>query len=319
MDEQGVRGHSEGGRDAGAQRAGRQSGAGQRTGGPGAGARSAGEQGVAEERAAERSASEHGASEQSASEQSASELSAAGPDTAARTAGGPGGALRTAGGPGVAERVIDGLARIGQVLRQHAWRRAHPRRLTATQARVLALLATRAPRPRVGRLAGELAVTPATASDALAALRRKGLVRRRRVADDGRGAEVVLTAAGRRRAAQVAEWPEPLLAAVAALPEAEQAALLRGLIGMVRALQERGQIAVARMCVTCRYFRPRAYADPGRPHHCDYVDAPFGDRDLRLDCPDHAAAAPAAQAAVWSLFVHGRAVPPAGAPGAAGS
>ncbi|MER3418788.1 MAG: MarR family transcriptional regulator, partial [Chloroflexota bacterium] len=27
-----------------------------------------------------------------------------------------------------------------------------------------------------------------------------------------------------------------------------------------------------------------------RPHHCAFVDAPFGDRSIRLDCPDHAPA-----------------------------
>jgi hypothetical protein len=43
------------------------------------------------------------------------------------------------------------------------------------------------------------------------------------------------------------------------------------------------------MCVTCRYFRPHVHSDPERPHHCAFVDAPFGDRALRLDCRDHEA------------------------------
>lgn len=36
-----------------------------------------------------------------------------------------------------------------------------------------------------------------------------------------------------------------------------------------------------------RFFRPRVHADPYRPHHCAFGDAPFGDRHLRLECADH--------------------------------
>jgi hypothetical protein len=45
-----------------------------------------------------------------------------------------------------------------------------------------------------------------------------------------------------------------------------------------------------------RFFQPYRHPDPDRPHHCAFVDAPFGDGELRLDCPDHDAA-PAGQAA----------------------
>jgi len=60
---------------------------------------------------------------------------------------------------------------------------------------------------------------------------------------------------------------------------------------MIAALQEQGRIPVARMCPTCRFFRPNVHDDPERPHHCAFVDAPFGDRSVRIDCPDHEPAA----------------------------
>jgi hypothetical protein len=41
------------------------------------------------------------------------------------------------------------------------------------------------------------------------------------------------------------------------------------------------------MCATCVFFRPDVHDDPERPHHCAFVDAPFGDRQLRLDCDDY--------------------------------
>ena len=49
------------------------------------------------------------------------------------------------------------------------------------------------------------------------------------------------------------------------------------------------------MCLTCRFFVSRAHpADPVRPHHCNFVDQPFGDAELRVTCPDHETADPAA-------------------------
>jgi hypothetical protein len=71
---------------------------------------------------------------------------------------------------------------------------------------------------------------------------------------------------------------------------------------MIRTLQERGEIPVSRMCVTCRFFRPNVHAHPEPPHHCAFVDAPFGDRELRLDCADHEPLPPADSAALWAAF-----------------
>jgi hypothetical protein len=113
---------------------------------------------------------------------------------------------------------------------------------------------------------------------------------------------VRLTPDGVREAAAAAAWPDFLLEAVGELSDAEQAAFLRGLVTMIRTLQEKGRIPVARMCVTCRFFRPFRHDDPARPHHCAFVDAPFGDGQLRLDCPDHAAAPAEQAAATWQAF-----------------
>lgn len=189
----------------------------------------------------------------------------------------------------VSRRVAAGLAKIGLAIKTRAWREAGRRGLTPTQGQVLTLLRLRPQTGmRLAEIAQGLAVTAATASDAVAALARKGLVKKLRAADDGRSLAVRLTSAGSREADRVAGWPDFLLDAIEALSPGEQEVFLRGLIEMIRRLQERGQIPISRMCVTCRFFRPNVHADAQRPHHCDFVDAPFGDRHLRLDCPDHA-------------------------------
>jgi DNA-binding MarR family transcriptional regulator len=202
----------------------------------------------------------------------------------------------------LAQRVTTGLAKVGIALKQQAWAEAGGRGLTPTQGQVLALLRATPGGLRLGALAAQLGVTAPTASDSVAALHRKGLVAKEPVAADGRAVVVRLTPTGTREAAAAADWPDFLLEAVDELSAAEQAAFLRALVTMIRTLQDKGRIPVARMCVSCRFFQPYRHDDPARPHHCAFVDAPFGDGQLRLDCPDHAAAPPEQAARTWHSF-----------------
>jgi hypothetical protein len=101
----------------------------------------------------------------------------------------------------------------------------------------------------------------------------------------------------------VAAWPDFLMRAVDTLSDHEQEVFLRGLVKMVRALQEAGDISPQRLCATCRFFRPNVHPDPTAPHHCAFVDAPFGDRHLRLDCPEHDTASEGERQATWTRFV----------------
>jgi DNA-binding MarR family transcriptional regulator len=201
-----------------------------------------------------------------------------------------------------ARRVAAGLARLGVVLRSRAWRQGGARGLTPTQGQLLTALARRAGGQRLGTLAEALGVTAATASDAVSALARKGLVRKAREAGDARALVVTLTARGGREARRALAWPDFLAEAVEELRPDEQAVLLRGLVTIIRRLQERGEIAPARTCVTCRFFRPDVHDDAARPHHCAFVDAPFGDRSLRLDCPDHEPAPTEQARRAWKAF-----------------
>jgi DNA-binding MarR family transcriptional regulator len=202
----------------------------------------------------------------------------------------------------LAQRVTTGLAKVGIALKQQAWAEAGGRGLTPTQGQVLALLRATPGGLRLGALAAQLGVTAPTASDSVAALHRKGLVAKEPVAADGRAVVVRLTPTGTREAAAAADWPDFLLEAVDELSAAEQAAFLRALVTMIRTLQDKGRIPVARMFVSCRFFQPYRHDDPARPHHCAFVDAPFGDGQLRLDCPDHAAAPPEQAARTWHSF-----------------
>lgn len=188
------------------------------------------------------------------------------------------------------QRVMVGLAKIGLALKSRAWQDAGIRGLTPTQGQILSLLQAKGKLPmRLSAVADGLAVTPATASDAVATLIGKGLVKKSRAVDDARAIALTLTPKGQREADRVANWSDFLLSAIDELSPQEQEVFLQGLVKMIRKLQEQGEIPISQMCVTCRFFRPNVYSGSDRPHHCAFVDAPFGNRDLRLECPDHVA------------------------------
>jgi DNA-binding MarR family transcriptional regulator len=203
----------------------------------------------------------------------------------------------------VARRVAAGLMKIGLALRHRAWQGAGSRGITPTQGQILTLLQRHPDGLSLTTIAEQLAVTAPTASESVRTLTEKGLVRKTRATADRRAIQITLTETGEREATRAAAWPEFLADAADTLSDQEQTIFLRALIKMIRALQERGEIPIARMCAGCRYFRPHVHADPVRPHHCAFVDAPFGDRSLRLDCPDFDAATATARDEIWKAFV----------------
>jgi DNA-binding MarR family transcriptional regulator len=203
-----------------------------------------------------------------------------------------------------ARHVASGVERLGLVARADAWQARGRSGLTPTQAQILSLLRAAEPEPLTLRaLARGLAVSSATASESLDTLVGKGLAVRGRSKRDARALAVRLTDLGRREAEMRPTSAQPLLDAAADLQEQEQAALLRGLIRMIHNLEGDGRIAPARMCVSCRHFRPKSRAtDEHAPHHCTYLDSPFGDRQLRIDCEYYAPADPDVAQRNWQTF-----------------
>lgn len=190
-----------------------------------------------------------------------------------------------------AQHILIGLAKIGLALKSQSWQDAGQQGLTPTQGQILSLLMNQGEsKMRLSEVAQNLAVTAATASDAVASLVDKKLVQKTRSPQDGRAIAITLTTEGQQAAAQTASWSHFLLNTVDELSDEEQVIFLRGLIKMIRRLQEQGQISTAKMCVTCRFFQPNRYPTADLPHHCALVDAPFADGNLRLNCPEHVVA-----------------------------
>lgn len=202
----------------------------------------------------------------------------------------------------VPTRTREGFERIALVLRSDLWASAGEAGLNPAQAQVLALLATRPAGLRPKEIASHLAVSAPSAADTIAALERKGLLRRTPDPADARAVIARLTEEGRALGGTIATAHSQVTAALAQLSPSEQADLLLTQIKLIRTLQMAGAIPVQRMCVSCRHFRPEAHPATAQPHHCAFVNAPIGDRDLRLDCGEHEAADPSVQSANWTAL-----------------
>ncbi|HXX76237.1 MAG TPA: MarR family winged helix-turn-helix transcriptional regulator [Nitrospiraceae bacterium] len=207
----------------------------------------------------------------------------------------------------VMTQLVAGLERIGLAMKSRTWRREGRSGLGPLQRQVLAVLQSQPKHvAQVSQIAEELAVRLPTASEAVATLERKRLVRRRRSKSDGRVVTVELSAKGLRAGSGNPQKPSALITATATLSPREQASMLTALIKLIKSLQDQGEISVVRMCVSCRYFRPNRYDDPAKPHHCDYVNAPLGDMTLRTNCPEYESAPKGQADAAWAAFSNSR-------------
>lgn len=202
----------------------------------------------------------------------------------------------------VTTRLREGFERIALVLRADQWAASGATGLNPTQAQALSLLAGRPAGLRAKDIAAHLAISAPTIADTIAALERKSLVSRAPDPADGRAMLVRVTEGGWRIGRVLGDAASQVSAALAHLTPAQQDELLLAQVRIIRSLQQAGAIPEQRMCVSCRHFRPNAHAEGPQPHHCAFVDAPIGTRDLRLDCREHDAAPPVEQSVLWAAF-----------------
>ena len=208
---------------------------------------------------------------------------------------------RHAGDSGaISERLVQGLSKVATVIRSQDRSASHHHGLSPTQAQLL--IAVAGEDKRVSELAAVLGVGSATVSESIDAVEAKGLVARTRNPSDRRVVLVEATSEGKRVAAALTEWPDELAAAIDLLDPGERSALLTTIVKLIRRLQLADRIPIARVCVSCAHFEPFAH-DEGPPHHCRFVDEPFGQESLRVDCADHAVAKDSSAEERWMTRV----------------
>lgn len=204
----------------------------------------------------------------------------------------------------VRERVVEALLKMSMGIRRFAWDRAAAAGLTPTQGEILRAVARAPDGLRMRAIAAGLAVSAPTATDAVAALEKKGLVRRVSEEDDRRASRVLLTDQGKKLGRQLDEWFDSVADAVSTLPEPEEQHLLRMLMEILRVLHAADGMPTLKMCVTCRHFSPYASEDPRHPHRCELVGSAFADRHLRIDCAEQEPAESDAAAERWVRLRH---------------
>jgi DNA-binding MarR family transcriptional regulator len=189
-------------------------------------------------------------------------------------------------------KIVATLERLSQVFRVRLGEEARRRNLSPIQAQFLIyLLHHDVELRRVSRLAREFDLTQATVSDAVAALETKGFIQRERWPDDQRVATLRLTRDGEMLAITLATWADPIGEHLARFSTEEREAVMGFLMELAGSLQRSGLITVARICVTCRFFRRDVRPGEVFPHHCGLLDVPLGRSNLRVDCPEHEAVA----------------------------
>ena len=192
----------------------------------------------------------------------------------------------------VDKKIVAALERISQAYRVLLQEEGQGRGLSPIQARFLVhLLHHPDELGRVGRLAEEFGLSPATVSDAVRTLESKDLVRREQWPGDGRVAILRLTPSGERAAVGLSSWADVIEEQLRSFAPEEKEAVMHFFMRLIAALQRAGVITVARMCVTCRFFRSEAQPEGVSLHHCALLDQPLSGVDLRTDCPEHEPAA----------------------------
>lgn len=204
--------------------------------------------------------------------------------------------------PDISARIVTAIGRIATVLRAGMWEVCTAEGLNPAQAEILQLLLHRRRGVRLSWLARQLSISAASASDSVAALVAKGLVRKARAEEDGRATALHLTPEGEQVAARFGHALSFADTAASRLPSTEQLQLLTGLFRLIAELQHTERFPELRACLSCRHFEANKYPGKAVPHHCALVDAPLPISFLRIDCAEHEPTDPATQRRNWGSF-----------------
>jgi len=169
------------------------------------------------------------------------------------------------------------LERLARAERALLTKRAYPLGLSATQGQVLLELRGRA--LTAGELAEALGLAAPTVTDALNALKAKGLLVEAKDPQDRRRKRLRLTSRGEEAALALSAFQRPLEMALGGVPDLE--GLWEGLAHLAQGLIAQGVMAETGLCLTCRYLRREG------GYFCALLGLPLAPRELRLACPDH--------------------------------
>ncbi len=185
-------------------------------------------------------------------------------------------------------KIVAALERLSQAFRTLMWSRGKHLGLSPIQMQCLVFIRYHDnSKNRIGHLAREFDVTPATVSEAVRILVSKGFVEKQASAQDARVQHLVLTAEGIAVLEKIGDWANVLSEPLGQMPQNRKQETLILLFDLIKAFQEKGLITVARQCTTCRFFRADDASGPNAVHYCKLLEKDLPVSALRVDCPEH--------------------------------
>jgi DNA-binding MarR family transcriptional regulator len=187
----------------------------------------------------------------------------------------------------IEERIVIGLQQVSRAVLLHSERAGYRQKLSGLQSQLILSLLKPHHAMTIGGIAHELDLSAPTLSDAAQALLKKGLVRKKQDARDGRIVKLSLTRRGRAMARTVEQGQADIQGIVSSLSNDEKEHLLSLLVALTKGFLNRGLISISRICQGCQFFGPDRFPGSDKPHYCGFAGVPIGESKLQTDCPEH--------------------------------
>lgn len=182
-------------------------------------------------------------------------------------------------------KIVVALERLSEAFRVLLWNESKLNALSPIQIQILIfLLFQPTEKSRISNLAKEFNMSKPTISDSVKSLLQKGLIDKKSDLLDSRSYTLSLTDSGRITALKSADFTRSIENPVSSLSLQQKEVMLDGLLKIIQGLNTAGIITVQRMCFTCSHYR---ISDEG--HYCKLLQMPLAYKEIRINCPEHAA------------------------------
>ncbi|WP_109299428.1 helix-turn-helix domain-containing protein [Aquimarina sp. AU474] len=181
-------------------------------------------------------------------------------------------------------KIVEALGRISEVYKVLLWEHAKKLKLSPIQIQILNFIAYHdIDLCNVSHLAKEFNVTKPTVSDAIRVLVNKELLIKDFSSSDSRSYSLLLSKKGKDIVKETERFAEPVGKRLLSFSENDLTSLYGTLSTLIYQLNRDGILTVQRTCFGCKH-----YSKNGKNHHCNLLQIPLLDSDIRIDCPEYA-------------------------------
>ncbi len=183
----------------------------------------------------------------------------------------------------IESKIVVALERISEVFRVLLWQESRINKLSPIQTQILIFLLFHSnEKCNISYLAKEFNMTKATISDSVKLLLDKNLIIKEYNTIDSRGFSISLTNSGKKIAQQSSSFAGIIEKPITNFTDNQKETLLVSLLELINKLNQEGIITVQRMCLTCKFYNKNKTT-----HHCNLLNKPLLNNELRVDCPEH--------------------------------